>query len=65
MGFVYVINSWKGCNMGFLCFFCFNAIYIGIFLEYVTYVYIYIWDVFFEYIGIIDRIHRDIYIYGG
>ena len=65
MGFVYVINSWKGCNMGFLCFFCFNAIYIGIFLEYV-YIYIYILDVFvFVYIGIIDRMHRDIYIYGG
>lgn len=53
----------EGLQYGILMFFCFNAIYIGIFLEYVTYVYIYIWDVFFEYIGIIDRIHRDIYIW--
>ena len=51
----------EGLQYGILMFFCFNAIYIGIFLEYV---YIYILDVFvFVYIGIIDRIHRDIYIY--
>ena len=62
MGFVYVINSWKGCNMGFLCFFVLMRFILAFFWN--MYIYIYILDVFvFVYIGIIDRIHRDIYIY--